>query len=93
MTLNEAKEILLQAQETMKYGSHNDMMCHSHNLVNALEFMLGKYDESYQRKIAKIEELSEKLHPKFYGHDSGHDSAEYILDNLLLDIKPKEQGE
>ena len=45
MTLNEAKSILLQAQETMQYGSQNDRIIHSHNLVNALEFMIQKYDE------------------------------------------------
>ena len=54
MTLKEAKEILLQAQETMRFGSHNDMMCHSHSLVKALEFVLRKYDEIINAELEEV---------------------------------------
>ena len=54
MTLNEAKAILLQAKETVRFGSHNDMLCHNHNLVNALEFMVKKYDELMTSELDEV---------------------------------------
>lgn len=54
MTLNEAKAILLQAQETMRFGSHNDMLCHVPGLVNALEFVLTEYEELMLSELDEV---------------------------------------
>ena len=54
MTLNDAKAILLQAKETVRFGSHNDMLCHSHNLVKALEFMIKQYDEFMTSELDEV---------------------------------------
>jgi chromosome segregation ATPase len=37
-------------------------------------------------RIEYIEAKTEELHKAFYGHGSCNDSAEYVLDNLLIDI-------
>ena len=37
-------------------------------------------------RIEYIEAKTEKIHNTMYGHGSCNDSAEYVLDNLLLDI-------
>ena len=54
MNLSEAKEILSQSQETMRFGSHNDMLCHSYNLVKALEFMIKQYDEFMTSELDEV---------------------------------------
>ena len=72
MNLSEAKAILSQAQETMQYGSHNDMMCHSHNLVKALEFMIQKYDELM---FAELDEVALMQHQHRMETNKGGEDA------------------
>lgn len=60
MNLNEAKAILSQAQDTMRYGSHNDMLCHVPGLVNALEFMIKQYDEFMTSELDEVALLQHK---------------------------------
>lgn len=45
----------------------------------------AEIDELHNR-ISYIETKTEELHKAFYGYSSCNDSAEYVLDNLLIDI-------
>lgn len=50
MTLNEAKQILDDAKECMKYGSQHDVVCHAHKLVNALEYLISEHEKKQIKK-------------------------------------------
>lgn len=66
MNLNEAKAILSAAQDTMRYGGQQDMLCHVPGLVNALEFMVTEYA---MLMLSELDEVALIQHQFKMGND------------------------
>jgi len=59
--------------------------------LNAELAQLRKDNQELRNRIESIETKTEELHLAVYGYGTAHDSAEYVLDNLIID-KDKVNG-